>query len=396
MKYFLPLFFCVYSLTAQNDNLHLQEHILHINDLSEKAFTSFIEEQLSETQFILVGEQHGIKDVGEITNAIFNSAKPLGYTTLCIETDAVLAQKLKELALLDDPLPAAKALDNAFPFAIPFYNSKDDYALFKNVVSHGGDIWGIDQTFMAQFRLNFDHMVQSTQNNDLKEKLAPLKDRAMMAYKESIATKDFGKMFWLSYDEATHKELMDLSTDSKEKEILRQLWKTKEIYGYNSSKKYYKNNNVRGQLMKENFTRYYREALKHNALPKVIFKLGATHATRGLSMTNIYDVSNYVSELAVFNDKKSLHLMVGGITGEATVGNPFAENPIAPFDNTKQLPKELQELLPSFTKKYTFIHLAPLREYAYGKRYSEAMKTFIFNFDLLVLVKDATALTPLN
>nr|WP_298998464.1 hypothetical protein [uncultured Allomuricauda sp.] len=99
----------------------------------------------------------------------------------------------------------------------------------------------------------------------------------------------------------------------------------------------------------------------------MIFKLGATHATRGLSMTNIYDISNFVSKLAVFNNRKSLHLMVAGVTGSAIVGNPFAANPIAPFDNTKQLPKELQELLPSFTKKYTLIHLAPLREYGYGK-----------------------------
>ena len=386
----------MHILIAQNDDLHLSENIYQINSLSGKTFTSFIKKQLEETQFVLVGEQHGIKAAGEFTNALFNISKPSGYTALCIETDALLAQKIKELATLENPLPTAKALDKTFPFAIPFYNTKDDYTLFKNVIENGGDIWGIDQTFMAQFRLNFDHLIQSTENIELKKKLIPLKEQAMAAYQESISTKNFDNMFWLSYDRNLHDQLLALSQNSSEKEVLNQLWKTKEIYGYNNSKKYYKNNNVRGQLMKDNFTRYYKKALLQNKLPKVLFKLGATHATRGLSMTNIYDVSNYVSELAVFNNKKSLHFMVAGIKGNAIIGNPFAENPIAPFDNAEQLPKELQELLPSFTKKYTLIHLTPLREYAYGKRYSKEMKNFIFNFDILVLVEDAAPMTPLN
>lgn len=393
MKYLAFFFICTYVVSAQND-LHIDENIYYANALNDEVFTSFMEEQILESQFIFVGEQHGIKEVGEVTNALFDLAHPKGYNTLCIETDALLAQKLKQIASLETPLQAAEKLSNTYPFAIPFYNTKEDYALFKNVVDKGGDLWGIDQTFMAQFRLNFDHLIQTTENDVFKEKLIPLKQSAVAAYKKSIDTKNFDNMFWQIYDQATHQELMATSNDPAEKKVLEQLWKTKEIYEYNGDKKYYLNNEVRGQLMKDNFNTYYKAALKQEEVPKVLFKLGATHATRGLSMTNIYDVSNYASELANFNDKKSLHLMVAGLTGTAAIGNPFAENPVAPFDNTKQLPKELQELVPSFTKKYTLIHLQPLREFAYGKRYSETMKKFIFNFDILVLVKDAQALTP--
>ncbi|GAB5473308.1 MAG: hypothetical protein Mars2KO_14070 [Maribacter sp.] len=393
MKYLVFLFIGTYLVSAQND-LHLDENTYQVATLNETVFTSLMEKQILESQFIFVGEQHGIKEVGEIANALFDLAYPKGYTTLCIETDALLAQKLKQIASSEEPLQAAEKLSNAFPFAIPFYNTKNDYTLFKNVIDKGGELWGIDQTFMAQFRLNFDHLIQTTENTAFKEKLIPLKQRAMAAYKESIDTKNFDKMFWQTYDEATHQELLALSDNPEEKEILTQLWKTKEIYGYNNDKRYYLNNQVRGQLMKDNFNSYYKKELKQVEIPKVIFKLGATHATRGLSMTNIYDISNYAAELAHFNNKKSLHFMVAGITGNAMVGNPFAENPIAPFDNTEQLPKELQELVPTFTKKYTLVHLQPLREYAYGKKYSEALKKFIFNFDFLVLVKDAQALTP--
>ncbi|MEO0571497.1 MAG: hypothetical protein AAF039_07300 [Bacteroidota bacterium] len=387
----IAFLFFTCAVGAQSDAL-LEKGIFQVDTLSDSKFKEFMTDVTLNNQFILIGEQHGIKEVGTFTNAIFNLVHKDGFNTLCIETDALAAKKIQEIASSKAPIPAAKALSQKFPLSIPFYNNATDYELFTNVVANGGQIWGIDQTFMAQFRLNFDYLEQFTNSGPLKEKLVPLKQKAITAYEESMATKDFSKMFWRSYDEAIHKELLVLSTNPQEQEILHQLWKTKEIYGYNSSKQYYKNNNVRGQLMKANFNAYYKEALKQNEVPKAIFKLGATHATRGLSMTNIYDISNYVAELAAFENKKSLHFMVAGVTGTAMVGNPFAENPIAPFDNTKQLPKELQELLPLFNKKYTLIHLATLRESAYGKKYSEAMKTFIFNFDILVLVKNAEAL----
>nr|WP_298998466.1 M14-type cytosolic carboxypeptidase [uncultured Allomuricauda sp.] len=98
--------------------------------------------------------------------------------------------------------------------------------------------------------LNFDHLIQHTDNTELKKNLQPLRDRAIAAYEKSLASKNFDYMFWRSYDEQLHNQLLSLSNDPQEQEVLQQLWKTKEIYGYNSSKAYYKNNHVRGQLMR--------------------------------------------------------------------------------------------------------------------------------------------------
>ncbi|AWX45015.1 hypothetical protein HME9304_02023 [Flagellimonas maritima] len=395
MKYLMIFFLMIpLFLTAQKE-LHLAENSFQVDSFTERTFEDFVEKVIPESQFIFIGEQHGIQEAGIFTNIIFNWVNPLGFETLCIETDAILAEKLAYIASLERPLEAAKKLNDTFPYAIPFYNSKEDYSLFKNVVDRGGHIWGIDQTFMAQFRLNLDHLIQNTDNVLFKERLLPIKKLAFDSYAQSIAKKSFESMFWTTYDLATHEELMALSTNNEEKDILYHLWKTKEIYGYNAKKEYYQNNNERGKLMKANFTKYYMEALKKTELPRVVFKLGASHATRGLSMTNIYDVSNYASELAIFNHQKSLHFFVAGITGEAMTGNPFAEKPVAAFDNTKRLPKELQVLVSSFSKKYTIVHLAPLRKYAYGETYSEAMKKYIFNFDVMVLVKNAEPLSPL-
>ncbi len=387
----LPFLFFASTVVAQSET-PLEKNIFQVDHFNDEKFVGFITKVIPNNQFILIGEQHGIKEVGAFTNTIFNLVYEEGFHTVCIETDALAAEKIQEIAGSKTPISSAKELYKEFPLSIPFYNNTSDYDLFTNVVSKGGHLWGIDQTFMAQFRLNFDLISKQTPNPDLKKMTSNLKTRANQAFEKAFESKSFGEMFIYKYSDQLHDSLMATQPNQMEATILNQLRKTKEIYGYFASKQYYQNNNVRGQLMKSNFNAYYKEAQKTAAAPKVILKLGATHATRGLSMTKIYDVSNYLSELAIYNDMRSLHFMVAGIHGTVLEGNPFVDNPVREFDNTKQLPKELQELSARFDKKYAIVHLEPLRKHAYGKIFSEELKQFIFNYDVLVLVKNAEAL----
>ncbi|MDY8136165.1 hypothetical protein [Aquimarina sp. 2201CG5-10] len=383
----LSIFLSFYHLNAQ-DTISLSDYSFEVTALTDEKFISFNQKQLDNSQFIMIGEQHGIKEVGELTNAIYDISQPFGYKTLCIETDAIAAEKIEKMAASGNPIEQAKSIHKDFPFSIPFYNNEDDYTLFTNVTSKKGAIWGIDQTFMVQFRLNFDYIINTTSNTLLKNKLIVLKQEADLSYTQAIEKKDFTAPYIFKYNESLHRELLTLTTDPKELEILNQLWKTKEIYTYNHTKEYYKNNNTRGQLMKRNFMRYYNEANKAEAIPKVIFKLGANHAAKGLTRTNIYDISNMVSEIAATNNKNSVHYLVMGITGKAATGNPFIPHPVIPFDNTKKFPDEIKEVLPTITQKYYVLDLVSLRKHGYGKKFSQDFKNVIFGYDVLVLVSN--------
>lgn len=373
------------------DKVSLSNYSFQVDDLTDDKFVSLTKQRLENSQFVFVGEQHGIKEVGHFTNAIYDIAQPFGYRTLCIETDAVAAEKISTIASSNDPIGNAKKLHQEFPFAIPFYSNQDDYDLFTNVTKKEGSLWGIDQTFMVQFRLNFDYIISTTDNEPLKNKLQELIKEAVEGYNYAIANKKYNATYIFKYDKATHNALLKLTTDAKETEILKHLWKTKEIYAYNMiTKEYYKNNFSRSQLMKRNFLNYYNQAKKHSNTPKVIFKLGANHAAKGLNRTNIYDIANMGSELAITNDMHSLHYIVMGITGKTAVGNPFTPTPIIPFDNTKDFPKEIQEIIPTITQKYYVLDLVALREYAYSN-FSDSFKKTIFRYDFIVLVRNAEA-----
>lgn len=380
----------MFRLQAQTA-LDLKPYFFEVDDLADEMFVSFTNEKLKNSQFVFVGEQHGIKEVGLFTNVLYNLGQEFDYKTLCIETDAVAALKIKEAAK-SNYVSSARKMHGVWPNSIPFYENEDDAILFENVVKKGGEIWGIDQTLMTQFRMNFDYLSKITSSKKLKSRLSELIKVAEAAYKETIETKNFGAPYLFKYDVTTHQELLGLAIKEEEKEVIEQLWKTKEIYGYYATRENYLNNYVRGQLMKSNFMRYYRAAEMKEKTPKVIFKLGANHAAIGLTRTNIYDISNMGSELAQSNGFGSVHYMVMGISGETAVGNPLAPNPTATFDNIGQFPEEVQSLAKAAEKKYFVMDLALLRKQGYSKSISAEFKNLIFAYDVLVLVNNAEAL----
>jgi hypothetical protein len=373
---------------------NLNDYILNVDDLTNNDFVSLIKSKLANSQFVFVGEQHGIKAAAEVTNVLYNLAQSFDYKTLCIETDHLAAKRIEAMAASSDLVGQFRALNKEFPFAVPFYNNVDDQVLFKNVSDKGGKLWGIDQTFMAQFRLNFDLLMKKASGKKLKKRLEELKKEADDAFKETLDTKNFQKAYIFQYNETVHQELKALAKTPTEKEAIGQLWLTKEIYEYNFQRKPYQNNYVRSELMKSNFMRYYDEAKKSEPMPHVIFKLGAFHAARGLTQTNVYDIANLGSELAISNGKRSVHVAVLGITGEAAAGNPFATESVASFDNTNMLSEELKKAIEGKTGKYIVLDLEPLRDYGYGKTFSEAFKKNLFAYDLLILVNDAEAVKP--
>ncbi|MEP0263702.1 hypothetical protein [Dokdonia sp.] len=394
MKYFISrlfIYLSVVSIQAQNSE-GIEKHSFSVSNLSDVAFKDFIQPQIQESQFIFFGEQHGIIEVGQATHVLYDMARPFGYHTLCIETDAIAAKTITSFFDTEDAVKTAQQLNIKYPFSIPFYANEEDFKMFENVLRSGGTLWGIDQTLMTQFRLNFDYMITHTKSEAFKSKLIPLKEKAMTAFEKTIAEKDFMAPYIFKYDTQTHQDLIAVATMAEEKEVLENFKNTKEIYEYNFRGQYYLNNEVRARLMKRNFMKYYKEAQKVEPTPKVLFKLGGNHAARGLTRTKVYDIANLGSELAITNGMESLHILCMGISGTQNVANPFEpEKAVQPIDASKTLPKEFIDLAITTAHKYQIINTKALRPEA--RTFSEEVRDIIFKYDVIILVKDAKALT---
>ncbi len=394
MKYcILTLWISLSSLTLFAQNIEgIKKHSFSVPELSDTQFKNFIQPRIQESQFVFLGEQHGIIEVGEATNILYTLGQPFGYHTLCIETDAIAAKTITSYFDTKKPLAMAKELDTKYDFSIPFYNNEEDMMMFKNVLDTNGTLWGIDQSLMTQFRLNFEYLINNTQSVKFKSALMPLREKAIAAFEKTVREKDFMAPYIFSYDDKTHQDLLELASTSEEKEVLKALKKTQEIYTYNFGGEYYLNNYVRARHMKQNFMRYYKVALQKEATPKVLFKLGGNHATRGLTPTRVYDIANLGAELAEMNEMESLHLLVMGVSGIQNVANPFEpEKSKQPIDVSDFVPKEFIDQTLAGAHKYQIIDTKALRPKAHT--FSKEVQKMIFKYDVVILIKEAQPLT---
>ncbi|SFR48808.1 hypothetical protein SAMN04490243_2168 [Robiginitalea myxolifaciens] len=384
--------FCTKCL-AQQDSL-LKAHTIFANDFEEPVIADYLKDKISSSQFILLGETHGIVEVGEITNSLYDMSQPFGYNTLVIETDPLAAEMLTEFLDSDDPLGQATKFENKYPWSIAFYNNREDYNLLTNVGKQGGKLWGIDQTLMAGFRMAFWTLVENSDNPTLIELAKEELERADSGYKEAVTSKNFMAAYIFQYSKEIHDSLLLAATEDWERGLIADLWKTKEIYGYQFKGEYYWNNEIRGQLMKHNFMEYYKEAQTTETLPKAVFKLGYNHAGRGLTFTRIYDIGNMASELANANGMRSLNILAAGITGFQNRSNPVeTDKDSIAIERSKYIPDEILNLAEGSAKKYVVIKTEELRSQA--SKFSDQVQNFLFKFDLIVLIKDATPLTKL-
>lgn len=378
---------------AQQDSL-LKAHTIYANDFEETAITQYLNDRISSSQFILLGETHGIVEVGEITNSLYNMSQPFGFNTLVIETDPLAASMLTGFLDTEDPLGQATAFENKYPWSIAFYNNREDYDLLTNVAKQGGKLWGIDQTLMAGFRMAFWTLVENSNNPALTELARKELERADSGYKEAVSSKNFMVAYIFQYSQEIHDSLIQAATEKWERDLLEDLWKTKEIYDYQFKGEYYWNNEIRGQLMKHNFMAYYKEAQITDTLPKAVFKLGYNHAGRGRTFTRIYDIGNLASELANANGMRSMNILAAGISGFQNRSNPVeTDKDSIPIERSKYIPGEMLNLAEGSAKKYVVIKTEELRSQA--NKFSDQVQNFLFKFDLIVLIKDAIPLTKL-
>ena len=370
----------------------LAEYSFSVDDLSDPMLTKLVSSKIEESQFILIGESHGIVEAGVATQYFYELAYPNGFNTLCVETDPLAARIMSEYYKSDNPVEAAVELDKQYTFSIPFYNNYEDFKLFDALMANKGQLWGIDQSLMSQFRLNFSYLMKHTKSKVFYDALAPQHDAAVDAFNYAVENRDFMAAYIFKYDETLHNELLELAPTDAEKQVLMDLWKSKEIYSYYFQGQYYLNNQVRGQLMKSNFMSYYRAAQQKTDLPKVIFKLGSNHAARGLTATRIYDIGNLASELAISNGKRSLNVLVVGASGFENRANPIEpEKSKQAIDYSGYLPDAMLDLAKASEDKYVVIKAEEMLPIAH--QVEAGVRDFLFKFDLVILVNGARALS---
>jgi hypothetical protein len=360
---------------------------------------------LAEAQFVVLGEDHGIRQIPEFAAALCAELAPHGFHYMGLEIGTYVAPDLEKMARSADGAKQLAEFEKRYPETLAFYNWQEEFAMLQkceSVASPGHmTIWGLDQEFMGATGFLADRILATNPGPEAKVAVETLLKETSDARAAAAKSGNPGDLFMMTAKQEELDPVRDLLKKQAKPEALKlfdAFLVSREIYQKNMSGDYYKSNRQRALLMKKNFSEPFAASSQSNGvLPKVFFKFGAYHMFRGINPLHSSELGNLISEAAEANQFKSVHILIAGVKGEQLhfvgIGKPAEAAPLdlagdkdSPFLFFKPLFDALVE------NSWTLYDLRALRDgfSKYGKIDPE-LERVIFGYDFVVFIPDPKA-----
>lgn len=259
--------------------------------------------------FLMLGEAHGSAGIAAYATAIAGIAEGAGFGATAIETDPLMADILTR-EIKAGTLDAWFATDQRSR-AIPFYFWREEAGFARTALGFG-PLWGLDQSFILGAHVHFDAIAAMTRNARLKAAASAMAVEARARLSDYLGATDPVRISALA-------SLVDRRDPPGLKILIEQLAQSAAIYAPFTTGKgsVFAANLKREAQMKRLFLAQWRAAGR----PKTLFKFGANHLQTGLSATHVPSFGNFVSELALIEDKRAtnIYLVCGPGASTATM-----------------------------------------------------------------------------
>lgn len=351
--------------------------------------------ELETAQFVGVGEDHGFAGSPELASALTAELGKVSGRPVFLAVEAGpqgtawAARRLNQ-----GGLPALQVGFKGQPFALPFLSNVEDARLAQGFAK-SGRMWGIDQEFIGSAAQLFDDIAARCTNKDAAAKLRELAKADRMA----LGAGQFDKAAMSALAPAAIRQLGKDCAARGTAPQFEAIAISAQIYQYNNTRQYARNNEERAGLMADYFMTAYRSAKV--PAPRVVLKMGAYHLGKGTTPTRIYDLGSYLPVLAAQNGLRSLHiawLPIGGKVRQIrpdgtnfTAVTPYEDDVVSPLLKAAGIdPARVPD------KGYVLIPLQPIRYAISGKALDalpEMTRFTLLGFDYLVTTRDAQAAT---
>lgn len=357
---------------------------------------------LSEAQYVLLGEDHGIAQVPEFGAALCTELAPHGFHHLTLEIGPSVAPELESFARNDDGVEHLVEFQKKYPETIAFYNWREEFAMLqrceKAAAPNGMTLWGVDQEFMGSSGYLLDKIIATNHGPEATAAIQALLKENVEAHASAVKTGNPWDLLMASAKREQLDDTRDLLAKQGSPEAQRlfaSLLVSREIYLKNKISDYYNSNRQRALLMKRNFVEpFTAETRREGTTPKILFKFGSFHMFRGINPLHSSELGNLISEAAEGQQQKSVHILILGVKGQqlhfAGIGRPSQP---APLDLAGDKDSDFLFLKPLFETQvpgsWTLYDLRALRTdfSKYGKIESE-LERVVFGYDFVVLIPD--------
>ncbi|MGM0547044.1 MAG: hypothetical protein ACQEST_10010 [Bacteroidota bacterium] len=340
---------------------------------------------------VTIGEIHATKEIPALVESLIKSLDQKNkFDHLALEASPWTVERMTDSLKKDKEV--YNSLIEQYPNAIPFYNFKAERDLIYEFVENSKakePLWGLDQVFAFTTDMAFDRLEalapdSSTQNlvQEVRTETGAVDDPRLKKLPEGIPNP-------ISiYDPAKIKKLKPHFEGMPEaQQILTELTKSIEIYRLNDDENY-TSNQMRAKYLRKNLWSSFQNSSVEN--PRLMIKIGARHAYRGVTPNNALDVGNLSVSLAELMDGEALNIAV--LCGPNSKNTTFptrgveCQNPYL-NDEFRSLIKE-QPALFDFSSLHAKMHDGKLN-------IPEDLEAFLWAFDAAILIPNTKPAEPI-
>lgn len=343
---------------------------------------------IQKSQFVLVGEDHGIAQIPLFTAAVAREVKPAIFVA---EVDPYVAQAVAQLVAQPGP---ATAYLRRYPEALCFFDWAEEFELVRTLRAQQVQLLGLDQVFIttsAPFYAQLAGLVKGKVAKSYFQRQSNRYQAQNQAF-EKAGNDDFV----LAKQPQSAIDSLGLLTQQEDPAA------QKMAHDYALSYAIYQKqaHQLRVNLMKQNLVQALQpyQTATGPAVPKMLFKFGSNHLARGLSQSvkgEFYDVGNVVQNLADIQGQQSLHLYIIGKQGSRAE----SDNPNFPAKRVgTYTAAENPELLPFLDQvagpDWSVFDLRPLRRALTASQLhlaNPSLERTIVGYDYLVVIPETTA-----
>ncbi|MBL8642872.1 MAG: hypothetical protein JNK21_02980 [Rhodospirillaceae bacterium] len=342
---------------------------------------AWLTEKAAKAGILMIGEMHGVADIARAASTL---ARANGARIYAAEVGDTAAWKLNPLLVTSDGAFEAYMADARRANSFAFLNMREEADFARTVMRHSdgqrGEMWGLDQEFI-------------TSGPVLMERLASL--ARTPAQKEAVdkARPDFEQNFFAlsKVPKATFENLRAAFAKGSPaaQTLIEDTALSNDIYAALG----YAQNAPREELMKRKFLMHWRKAAKaRGGAPKVVMKFGSNHLQAGLSTTMVPALGGFVRNLALMEGKNTFSVFI--LCGPDGAQRAFDGSAAS---CQKEFEGALGKLAAHARSDTSIVfNTAPLRAIAGTlKRLNvgEDARQYIFSYDALVVLNDATPAT---
>nr|ABK64069.1 hypothetical protein [Janthinobacterium lividum] len=359
-----------------------------------------------ESQFVLIGEDHGVAEIANFSAAYFEELAGQGFTTLIVENGPAVADALAKGLKSDTGVAGIAAFNKAYPVATAFYNRQAEAQFLARIAKAAGpsfQLLGMDQELMGASKYLLDQMAGQPLNPLAKSKIEAFRKLESDNYSRASENGDPRELFMMKIQEEELLALQKLLTTPGEMPalaMLNSLIESRSIYTKNITPgQGYSSNIQRAKLMK-------RQVASHLTLApaqRMLLKAGAVHVFRGYNPLGAgsREIGNYLAEYAEGRGQKSLHVLVLASKGQqaqfAGIGRASASTEIEKIDTKSAM----AGVLPFFAaarehKEWSLFDVRPLLESAKSLANGDSsVQGMIQGYDFVLVIPDGNATSDL-